>query len=102
MDMIRLRYTGGKSVNKLYFNRVRYVFNKDNNFTTDVPMGMWRLIKQTNRYFPMIVEKAEAVAETVEIPKEKPKDETICEVCGFKAKTRSGLLAHKRIKHKEA
>ena len=107
MEMIRLKYTGGKSVAKLYFNRVRYVFNKENDFITDVPLGMWNLAKKSNVFTPApVVEKSVDLSDgdAAKIPTEetKPnkKSDTVCDVCGFKAKNKTGLIAHKRIKHK--
>ena len=103
MDMISLRYTGGKSIAKLYFNRVRYVFNKENNFTTEVPD---KIAWDKNTFAPALIEKAstsipfDGDSDTVELSPEKPIDETVCDVCGFKAKSKSGTMAHKRAKHK--
>ncbi len=104
MEMIRLRYRAGKSVGKLYHNRKRYVFNKENNFIAEVPI---RMFWDKNFFEPAPVEtKAEAAAPSTVKPEtvtaSTAADETLCAVCGFKAKTRSGCLAHKRIKHKEA
>ena len=103
MDMIRLKYIGGKSLSKLYYNRVRYIFNRENDFTTEVPVGAWNFVKQTNEFIPApIAEKSAEVSDdapitTTEKPKEK--SDRICDVCGFKAKSKAGLLAHSR-KHR--
>ena len=107
MEMIRLKYTGGKSVAKLYFNRVRYIFNKENNFITDVPIGMWNLAKKSNVFTPAPIEEKSVetsddapTIETTTAEKPNKKSGWICDVCGFKAKSKSGAMAHKRIKHK--
>ena len=100
MNKIMLRYIGGKSLSKLYYNRVRYIFNRENNFTTEVPVGAWNFVKQTNEFVPAPVAeekpKEEIIAE--EKPKEKS-DKVICDICGFKAKTLAGFKAHSR-KHR--
>ena len=97
MEMIRLRYRAGKSVGKLYYNRKRYVFNKGNNFITEVPIKMFW---DKDFFEPAPVSEAASLEEKVDTLSETTTDETVCEVCGFEAKNRSGLLAHKRIKHK--
>jgi len=106
MESIIIRYTGGKSLSKLYFNRVRYVFNKENNFTASVPLGAWYFVKQTNEFIPApILEKSEMTMTTVihtkpEEPKPKEKStKVICDICRFKARSPYGLIVHSR-KHK--
>lgn len=100
MDKITLRYTGGKTLAKLYYNRVRYIFNKENDFTTEVPLGVWNFVKQTNEFIPAPIAEKAAETPKEEAAPEKPVDETVCDVCGFKAKSKTGAIAHKRIKHK--
>lgn len=104
MEEIRLRYTGGKSISKLYYNRVRYVFNKENNFITEVPLGAWYFVKQTNEFIPAPIEEkpnidfsgtSDVVETTAEKPKEKS-DKVICDICGFKARSPYGLIVHSR------
>jgi len=103
MEMMRLRYIGRKSVSKLYFNRKRYVFNKENGFTENVPRMAWNLVKQTNEFIPApVLEKSPEVPKPPEeVPVEKKVDNTVCDICGFKAKSYTGLLAHKRMKHEQ-
>ena len=108
MDKMRLRYTGGKSVSKIYFNRIRYIFNKENNFIADVPVGAWTFVKETNEFIPAPIEEKSVeisddapTVETATAEKPNKKSGWICDVCGFKAKSKSGAMAHKRIKHKE-
>jgi len=99
MDKIVLRYVGGKSISKLYYNRVRFVFNKENNFTAEVPVGAWNFVKQTNEFVPAPIAEEKKISEE---PKEKPKeksDKVICDICGFKAKSPYGLVVHSR-KHR--
>ena len=88
-------------MSKLYYNRVRYVFNRENDFTAEVPVGAWNFVKQTNEFVPAPVAEKEPKEETVtEKPKEEPKKKSvICDICGFKAKSFTGLLAHSR-KHR--
>ena len=100
MEQIRLKYTGGKSVAKLYFNRIRFVFNKENNFTENVPLGVWIFVKETNEFIPAPIESKETTQKETTPEKPKKKSGWICDVCGFKAKSKTGLIAHKRIKHK--
>ena len=106
MEMIRLKYVGGKSLSKLYYNRVRYIFNRENDFTTEVPIGAWNFVKQTNEFVPApVAEKSVDLPDTATISTEetklKEKFDRVCDICGFKAKTVNGKNTHKRIKHKE-
>ena len=104
MEMLRLKYIGGKSVSKLYYQRVRYVFNKANNFIADVPSGAWNFVKGTNEFIPAPIAQPVALEpDVVEDPPIAPvdPDEHICDVCGFKAKSALGLLSHKRSHKKE-
>ena len=110
MNEIILKYIGGKSLSKLYYNRVRYIFNKENNFTASVPLGIWNLVKQTNEFIPApILKKSEMTMTTTihtepEETKPKEKSDNVCDICGFKAKSKTGLIAHSRkhIRKKEA
>jgi len=109
MNEIILKYIGGKSLSKLYYNRVRYIFNKENNFTASVPLGIWNLVKQTNEFIPApILEKSEMTMTTTihtEPEETKPKeksDKVICDICGFKARSPYGLVVHSRKHKKEA
>ena len=104
MDKIRLRYIGGKSLSKLYFNRVRYIFNRENNFTENVPRMLWNFVKQTNEFVPAPIAEEKPNVETVpveEATKPKPKSDKVCDICGFKAKSKTGLIAHSRTHKKE-
>ena len=101
MDKIMLRYTGGKSLSKIYYNRVRYIFNKENDFTAEVPLGAWYFVKQTNEFIPAPITGEKPKEEP--IVEEKPKEKStkvVCDICGFKAKSPYGLVVHSR-KHKE-
>lgn len=100
MDKIRLRYIGGKSLSKLYFNRVRYIFNRENDFTENVPRMLWNFVKQTNEFIPAPIAEEKPVAEKTTQPEPKKKSDKVCDICGFKAKSKAGLLAHSR-KHKK-
>ena len=107
LEMLRLKYIGGKSLSKLYFNRKRYVFNRENDFTENVPRMLWNFVKQTNEFIPApILEKSEMTMTTVihtkpeEPEPEKKSDKVICDICGFKARSPYGLVVHSR-KHKK-
>ena len=105
MEMIRLKYVRGRSNAKLVFNRIRYFFNKENNFTVDVPVGAWNAIKDGYDFAPAPIEiekKIEEPQTEAPVVPESTIDESICDVCGFKAKSKPGAMAHKRAKHKEA
>lgn len=103
MDKIRLKYIGGKSKSKLYFNRVRYVFNRENDFTENVPRMLWNFVKQTNEFIPAPIAEEKIVSEETTQPEpEKKSDKVICDICGFKARNKTGLIAHSRKHQKEA
>ena len=96
MEMIRLKYIGGKSISKLYFNRIRYIFNKENDFTAEVPLGAWYFVKQTNEFIPAPAAEAKTPPSvTIGVL-----DKVICDICGFKAKSMYGLVVHSR-KHQK-
>lgn len=49
---------------------------------------------------PVIEEPILEQSKPTEIPQTKPKEEHKCDVCGFVAKNKIGLISHKRFKHK--
>lgn len=96
MRIIKLRYTGGKAVGKLYYNRTRYVFNKENNFITEVPE---EIFWDKNFFMPAPVEKVkqeikQEIVEEAQEPVREEKYDTKCSICGFKAKSPFGLKVH--------
>ena len=107
LEMLRLRYIGGKAKSKLYFNRVRYIFNRENDFTENVPRMLWNFVKQTNEFIPAPVKEyppdSAAQATFVKEPEpEKKSDKVICDICGFKARSPYGLRVHSRKHTREA
>lgn len=101
--MIRLRYIGGKSLSKLYYNRVRYIFNKENDFTAEVPLGAWYFVKQTNEFIPAPLPEKTVSTDRTPLPEVETKEKStkvICDICGFKARSPYGLTVHSR-KHKK-
>ena len=103
LEMIRLKYIGGKAKSKLYFNRVRYVFNRENDFTESVPRMLWNFVKQTNEFIPAPIAEEKKPSPEPEEVKPKPKeksDKVVCDICGFKARSPYGLVVHSR-KHKK-
>lgn len=96
-EMMRLKYVGGRALAKLYFGRERFVFNKENSFIEKVPVGIFW---DRNLFMPAPVEENKP-----EIPVEKKEpeqvtDDTLCSICGFKARSSYGLSIHKKAKHK--
>ena len=47
METIRIKYVRGRPNAKLVFNRIRYFFNKENNFAEEVPFAAWLAIRET-------------------------------------------------------
>jgi len=91
METVRLKYTAGRTMVKIPYNRKPFIFKKETGYIAEVPLGLANLLLPTGQ-FTAVSEKPK------EIP--KPVDKTLCEICGFKAKSEYGILVHKR-KHKK-
>jgi hypothetical protein len=99
MEMITLRYNGGRSLVKSYYNRKQYVFSKANDFIAEVPIELAKRLLMTRQYLPVAKSapqesKFDGVGNMVNL-----NDNLTCDICGFKAKSVQGLLVHQG-KHK--
>lgn len=90
--MVLLKYTGGRTQVKEYYNRKPFVFKKDSGYECEVPDGLAEILVQTGSFIPVSKEIVREIIKEIPNP-------LLCPVCGFKAKTETGLLIHTR-KHK--
>ena len=93
MGLVRLKYKGGRTFSKQYWNRQPYIFKKETDFICDVPQELANFLAQAvpGQYFSV---PAEEILKKVIVEKET--DKLVCEVCGFKAKSEFGLTVHSR------
>ena len=96
MEMITLRYNGGRSMMKAVYNRKRYIFNKANDFITEVPAELAKELFTSGQYLPVnkVVEVEKPVQVNI-VEVEAVEKEFICNICGYKAKSEQGSLVHK-------
>lgn len=93
IEMVKLRYKGGRTLVNAAYNRKYYPFNKNNDYVNEIPLGLAKQLLLTGEYIPAKEEKP-IVKEDVVI------DKLVCIVCGFKAKSEFGMIVHSR-KHIE-
>ncbi len=77
MDLVRIKYTGGMSKVKANWTRVLYTFNKENDFTLDVPDKLAKELLITGNYkvIPLTIpEQVHNVGISVPTP-EEPEEE---------------------------
>src|SRR3990167_5869436 len=93
MELIELKYVGGRPNSKELWNRKRYIFSKDNDFTCEVPRELEQWLAQNARGQYQVQQSKTIIKEVIkEVPVEKSLK---CDKCGFTAKTEQGLLVHK-------
>jgi hypothetical protein len=90
--MVLLKYIGGRTLAKEHYERKSFVFKKENNYECEVPEGLANFLVTTKTYVPISREIIKEVIKEIPNP-------LLCPVCGFKAKTETGLLIHSK-KHK--
>ena len=98
MEMIVLRYNGGRSMMKAVYNRKRYIFNKANDFIAEVPAELAKELLVTGQYLPAAKSTPKentsiefnGVGDVVDL-----NNDFTCGICGFKAKSEQGSLVHK-------
>ena len=90
--MVRIRYVGGRPNAKEVWNRIRYIFSKENDFTCEVPgeLEQWLAQHAVGQY--QVMQDKIVIKEVVK-EVERPMN-LKCDICGFTAKTGHGLTIH--------
>ena len=101
-----LKYTGGRSTNKVSFQRKLYIFNQVSGYICDVPDRLARLLIPNGSFIPVDNQPVKTIEKKeVESDGGSSKQENInplqCNVCGFVAKSEFGLLVHKKRHSRE-
>lgn len=99
-----VRYKGGRSTNKVGFERKNYIFNQANNFICDVPDRLASILLIGGQFTATDQKPAVIEEKPVEV-KEEVKENINpleCEQCGFVAKSEFGLHVHKQKHLREA
>lgn len=94
-----LKYIGGRSTNKVSFQRKLYVFNLVNGYICDVPDKLARLLVPNGNFIPTDT-KPEVKTEPIVVEIKENINPLQCE-CGFVAKSEFGLLVHKKRHSRE-
>jgi len=96
MQMVSLKFVGGRPSANEVWDRKRYSFNEKNDFICDVPQKLanWLMQYAQGQYQVVPTKIKEVIVEVEKKPDLK------CE-CGFVAKSEFGLQTHKRSHKKE-
>ena len=83
-NLVNLKYTGGRSLTKNYWNRKAYVFKKENDWTLSVPQAMANFLLPIGEYTvaPIVVEKKSDILLYA------------CDICGFSTVSKTNLKVH--------
>ena len=97
MNLISIKYVGGRPNSKETWNRKSYFFNKDNDFISEVPRELEQWLAQNARGQYQVQQGKTIIKEVIKEVEIKPYLK--CDKCDFEAKTEHGLVIHKTIKH---
>ena len=94
-----IKYVGGRPNSKEVWDRKRYIFSKDNEFTCEVPQKLveWLAGNAPGQY--QVVPTKTIIKEVIREVERKP--DLKCDKCDFIAKTEQGLLVHKSKHYKK-
>ena len=86
MEMIKLKYTGGRTMVKEAYERKYYVFKKESEYTNSVPDELAKRLILTGLYTP-VAEIKEVIKEVIkEIIVEKKPEKPIIHTAKYKTK----------------
>ena len=95
MNMVLLKYVGGRPNSNEVWDRKRYFFNKENDYACEVPQKLVNWLAQYARGQYEVVPTRTIIKE-VEV-----KPNVNCDKCDFIAKTEQGLIVHKKKHERE-
>lgn len=103
IELVSLKYVGGKTHSSEPWNRKKFVFKKENDYICEIPHQLAKELcsdRGAGQYIPVrtVIEKAisfDGTSDVVDL-KNKEKNPLLCDKCDFVSKSDYGLLIHKR------
>ena len=99
MDLISLKYIGGRPNSREIWDRKRYVFNKENDFTCDCPQKLINWLAQYAQGQYQVLQNKVVIKDVIREVEVAPSLK--CDKCDFVGKSEHGLFIHKTSKHKK-
>ena len=96
MEKILLKYVGSRSFTKVMYQRLPYIFKKDNDFSCEVPQDLVDWLAQNAGGQYRVVPTKTVIKEVIKEVEVEKKLMLECDKCGFIAKTEQGLAVHKK------
>lgn len=91
-ELIDLKYVAGRPNSKEIWNRKRYIFNKENDFTCEVPRELEQWLAQNAKGQYQVQQNKTVIKEVIVEVERKPVLK--CDKCDYTAKTEHGLTIH--------